>query len=305
MSITDQSKAVHRFLQGIPVVLTFLLAAFWCVREIDAVAAPSKAQTPYLAYERFRFERSITIPKPSYYTESEWRKQRGDDRRTFWRCDYPVFAGGHAARRINRTLRQYVYAVSTWQDVPPVRPGTLKSAAEELIKDYLEQRRTLGGSQGPFHVEVNGSVLLDRPGLLTVQITAHLDRGGAHGLDPIKVFVFDSNTGSQLKLADIFVPKFDSRLNRLIDRAFRKQQGLSANDPLDRPKGGFFGLSVKQLTYPDNFALGVDGITFVYNEYEIAAYAYGPTELLIPWTELRPILKETFKARYAAAFASR
>ena len=305
MRMTGQSKAVRRLFRGIAVAFTFLLAAFCGIREIDARQAPSKAQPLYLAYERFRFERSITIAKPSYYTESEWRKQRGDDRKTFWRCDYPVFAGGHAATRINRTLKQYVYAVSTYQDVPPVRPGTLKSAAEDLIKDYLKQRSTPGGIQRPFQVEVNGSVLLNGPGLLTVNMTAHLDCGGAHSLDPIKMFVFDSNTGSKLKLADIFVPKFDSRLNRLIDKAFRKQNGLSATDPLDKPKGDFFGLSEKKLTYTHNFAVGVEGITFVYNEYEVAAYAYGPIDILIPWAELRPILKEAFKARYSAAFARR
>lgn len=300
----SQSKAMRRCFQGIAIAFTFLLAAFYGMREIDAKHAPSKAQPPYLAYERFRFERSITIAKPSYYTESEWRKKPGDDRKTFWRCDYPVFAGGQGAARINRTLKQYVYAVSTWQDVPPVRPGTLKSAAGELIRNYMDDRRTLG-IQMPYQVEVKGSVLLNKPGLLTVTVTAHLDCGGAHSLDPIKVFVFDSRTGAQLKPADIFVPKFDSRLNSLIDRAFRKQKGLSGNDPLDKPKCDFFGLSVKQLAYPDNFAVGVDGITFVYNEYEIAAYAYGPIEVFIPWAGLRPILKDAFKARYAAAFASR
>jgi hypothetical protein len=302
--MTAQSKAARRFFRGFTVALTFLLAAFCGIREMDARPVPPGAQPPYLAYQRFRFERGITIARPSYYTGSEWRKKSADDRRTFWRCDYPVFSGGHAATRINRTLKQYVYAVGTWQDVPPVRPGTFTSAADDLIKSYLEQRRT-SGIQGPLRVEVNGSVLLDRPGLLTVKMTAHLDGGGAHSLDPIKMFVFDSRTGSQLKPADIFVPKFDSRLNHLIDRAFRKQHGLSANDPLDKQKGAFSGLSEKKLTYPYNFAVGVDGITFVYNEYEIAAYACGPTEILIPWAELRPILNEGFKARCPAAFARR
>jgi len=263
---------------------------------------PPRAGNPNLGYRRFIFERNIPIPKPSYYSDSEWKKQSGDDRKTFWRCDYPVFTGGPASTLINRTLKKYMLTVGTNQDVPPKRPISPESAAEVLIASYQKERRE-SGRELPFQVAVKGSVLLNKPGVLSVRMDAHLFFGGAHGLDPIKLFVFNSNTGSQLKLADIFVPKFATRLNSLINRAFRRKHGLSTMDQLDQPKGNFFGLSVKQLNYTNNFALSNDGMIFVYNEYEIAAYANGPTEILIPWNELHPLLKDDFKANYAAAFA--
>ncbi|NMW20422.1 MAG: DUF3298 domain-containing protein [Chlorobiaceae bacterium] len=269
---------------------------------IGANQEPLRAGNPNLGYRRFIFERSIPIPKPSYYSNSEWKKQSGDDRKTFWRCDYPVFTGGPASTLINRTLKKYMLTVATNQDEPPKIPISPESAAEALIASYQKERRE-SGSELPFQVAVKGSVLLNKPGLLSVRINAHLFFGGAHGLDPIKLFVFNSNTGSQLNLADIFVPQFDARLNSLINRAFRRKNGLSTMDQLDHPKGGYFGLSIKQLNYTNNFALSNDGMIFVYNEYEIAAYANGPTEILIPWSELHPLLKEDFKAQYAITFA--
>lgn len=296
------SNIIRRCLWGVIFSLTILLSVIWSIRVMGAKQEPLRAGNLNLGYRRFCFERSIPIPKPSYYSLSEWKKQSVDDRKTFWRCDYPVFTGGSASTLINRALKVYMLTVVTNQDVSPKKSFSPESAAEALIASYQKERRE-SGCELPFQVAVKGSVLLNKPGLLSVRMDAHLFFGGAHGVDPIKLFVFNSNTGSQLKLADIFVPKFAARLNNHINRAFRRKNGLSTMDQLDQPKGNFFGLSVKQLNYTNNFALSNEGIIFVYNEYEIAAYANGITEILIPWSELHPLLKEDFKAQYAAAFS--
>ena len=41
----------------------------------------------------------------------------------------------------------------------------------------------------------------------------------------------------------------------------------------------------------DNFALTKDGLKFVYNPYEIAPYAMGQQEIVIPYSELKSLLK--------------
>ena len=38
----------------------------------------------------------------------------------------------------------------------------------------------------------------------------------------------------------------------------------------------------------DNFAVIAEGVLFYFNPYEIASYAAGPTELLIPFSEMGP-----------------
>jgi hypothetical protein len=40
----------------------------------------------------------------------------------------------------------------------------------------------------------------------------------------------------------------------------------------------------------DNFAVAKRGIIFYFNSYEIAPYAMGPTELLIPYAKLSGII---------------
>ena len=45
----------------------------------------------------------------------------------------------------------------------------------------------------------------------------------------------------------------------------------------------------------ENFILGDETITFVYNPYEIAPYALGSTELTLPYSQLSKILNYSFE----------
>jgi len=42
----------------------------------------------------------------------------------------------------------------------------------------------------------------------------------------------------------------------------------------------------------DNFLITTDGLKFFFNSYEIGPYAIGTTELLIPFSRIKNILKD-------------
>ena len=44
----------------------------------------------------------------------------------------------------------------------------------------------------------------------------------------------------------------------------------------------------------ENFILSEETITFVYNPYEIAPYNVGSTELIIPFSDIKELLKNSF-----------
>ena len=46
---------------------------------------------------------------------------------------------------------------------------------------------------------------------------------------------------------------------------------------------------------PENFILGSDAITFIYNPDEIAPYSLGSIELTIAYTAIEKILASTFE----------
>ena len=45
-------------------------------------------------------------------------------------------------------------------------------------------------------------------------------------------------------------------------------------------------LFIQEVEPNDNFYITEDGVTFIYNHYEIAPYAMGIIKITIPWNEL-------------------
>lgn len=94
-------------------------------------------------------------------------------------------------------------------------------------------------------------------------------------------FVVDRTTGKQLKPADIFVDI--QQLNNTGESFFRIQQGIPKKENLaDKywfEKGVFY--------CPDNFFYDKDGISFIYQPYEIAPLSSGIIQFTIPYKVLR------------------
>jgi hypothetical protein len=204
---------------------------------------------------------------------------------TWWKCTYPVFSGSPASEKINRILLDAVAGIdpSSLQGAPV----SLQAAAAVFIRDFDEIRKDFPETM-PYQSETTGVVVFNRSGRLTVGITFDAFTGGAHGMRSTLYYVFDTATGKRLTLNELFIPGFQTRLDALIDRRFRKMKGLSKSDRLDGDQGTLFENFIR---HSENFAVTELGITFYYNPYEIAAYVYGPTAIDLKWQELKGILK--------------
>lgn len=108
--------------------------------------------------------------------------------------------------------------------------------------------------------------------------------GGSHGQFGIGCDVFDLTTGSVLTEEDLFIDDFFSPLCDLLEEA------VEANVP-GEDKDLLFGTPEPN----GNFSVSEDGITWVYNPYEIAAYASGVIELPVSWETLKPLLQPRWR----------
>jgi len=54
--------------------------------------------------------------------------------------------------------------------------------------------------------------------------------------------------------------------------------------------GFYFEQDIFTLT--DNFAITKEGLKFVYNPYEVAPYAFGQQEIIIPYTSLKEVIRK-------------
>ena len=98
--------------------------------------------------------------------------------------------------------------------------------------------------------------------------------GGAHGGTIVKVGTIDVKTGKRLTTADVIPPgKRDEAIAKIREAVIAKIGGEENLMP-----------SAKEVLskLQENFFVGKDGLHFIFNEYEVACYAQGVVEVVIP-----------------------
>jgi len=94
--------------------------------------------------------------------------------------------------------------------------------------------------------------------------------GGAHGNGLITVGVIDRKSGRRLKLAELVPHEKWPKLQQSLYEAVVKKIGGK-----DQLQG-----EVKPI---ENFYVAKDGLHFLYNAYEVACYATGPVDVVVPF----------------------
>ena len=108
--------------------------------------------------------------------------------------------------------------------------------------------------------------------------------GGSHGQFGIGCDVFDMTTGEIVSEVDLFIDDYFSPLCDILEEA------ADAAIP-EEDKDLLFGSPEPN----GNFAVSEEGIPWVYNPYEIAAYASGIIEVPVSWATLKPFLQPRWR----------
>lgn len=203
--------------------------------------------------------------------------------------------GSEAAKAINSCLAERLFNM---EGIP------VKAAAEQFADDYIstykknmlplynqDRADTTRRAWYQYHYIVNTETRPGSKGTIAYLTTLDYYEGGAHGINQLLTFNFDTKTGRQLSLADIFVSGFEQPLSGMLLKALKEKVGVSSLSEL-KEKGYLYSM---EMFPSENFILGEETITFVYNPYEIAPYAVGNTELAFNYSELSKLLKNSFE----------
>ena len=112
--------------------------------------------------------------------------------------------------------------------------------------------------------------------------------GGAHGSHIYDLINFDLHTGDTIFLDDILIDGYEADLNDIADIIFRKDNDIVADEDLSEI--GYWGLD-DGFRVNNNFLLTMNGLRFIFNEYEIAPYAAGAIELFIPYKRIKHLIR--------------
>lgn len=124
---------------------------------------------------------------------------------------------------------------------------------------------------------------------VTVELNECIMHGGIHPYTTVYTICFDTKTNKQLEIGDIFKSKSNylSRLSsesrkmlkndaRIIDYTYSKEAMINGTDP-DAENFNCFALTTK-------------GLRIIFQQYQVAPYAAGVIDIVIPYSELSEIL---------------
>jgi hypothetical protein len=104
-------------------------------------------------------------------------------------------------------------------------------------------------------------------------------------------FVIESDSAKQVLLTDIIKEDKRPALIEAIEDALRNLRELKSYESL--MEGGFFENSI---SLSENFFLAAGGLGFHWDPYEIAPYAVGPIEVILPYEKIKDSLTEKGQA---------
>ncbi len=195
--------------------------------------------------------------------------------------DWPRFEGGApgVADSLSEATRAFVLAGWGGGSAFSHEDSLTRAFFDELV---LVQERT--GLRQPWHLNRRVEVLGDTLGTLSLSFVESSYLGGAHPNTQSRRQVRDRNDGRRLTYADLFRADSRDSLSAVCEPYFRTARELTHDVSLD---GLGFWFASGRFLVNDNFALTSAGLRFRFDAYEIAPYAMGPTDFVVPYAAVR------------------
>lgn len=164
----------------------------------------------------------------------------------------------------------------------------LKSVVDDVskfktIEQWLKFNHKSSYSE---EMSIDFSVKAENEKFVGIEFSQEWYGGGAHGAFFYSTVYFDRKDGHVIPFSEIIQ---DGKLNdftKLAGRLFFKSMTSDDIDMMEMTKETFF--------LPDNFSLEKEGVKFIYQQYEIGAYALGLPEFIVPMSDCRNFIKPEF-----------
>jgi hypothetical protein len=168
-------------------------------------------------------------------------------------------------------------------DNPETEGFSMEQMADQFIHDFIRFRDESTDSVLSWNFTTQFEVLLVSDTLISLAARSEYFTGGAHGGYGVYFVNISPATGDAVTLASFLKPGFENILNQEGEKAFRQVREIPNGESLDMHG---FEFMEDSFEVNSNYGFREEGIVFVFNSYEIAAYALGPTEFLVPWESL-------------------
>lgn len=189
---------------------------------------------------------------------------------------------------INTVLEEEIIEILNFDD--EVDASSIKEAVKSFSQGYWELKKLYPEEATLWEAKIEGEVSYEDDAVLTIELDSYLFTGGAHGYGSKRYLNFDKAKGEELENWQLFQDRKD--FEAFAERKFRAQENIPPDGPINST--GFM-FENDSFHLPENIGFTQKGIKLLYNPYEVASYADGPIEVILPFEDIAPFLAK--KAR--------
>ncbi len=155
-------------------------------------------------------------------------------------------------------------------------------------RDSLEANDESDETGHSYYTTIKNAVLFNKNNLISFTVEYSNYTGGAHGSHSIYGYVIDLESGTLVSEDQIFVDNYKKALAAIIVDQIANANHLK--DPKELENIGYG--SIEDIVPNGNIVFDEAGITYFFNENEIAAYVMGITKVFLPYEEVNLYLKK-------------
>ncbi|MBB5394503.1 DUF3298 and DUF4163 domain-containing protein [Mucilaginibacter sp. AK015] len=200
---------------------------------------------------------------------------------TVVKISYPQFKDKHV---LNDTIKHKLLNIFMLGENPDT---SLNALAAKFLKSYTAFKKDDPRTQMFFTLDTYAKVIGQDSALVTLEYGGYTFQGGAHGASFTGFINWDGKTDKNVTLDDIMVSGYQPELAKIAEKIFRKDEKLSDTSSLARD----YFFKDNKFALNENYSITPLGIRFVYNQYEIKPYAAGQTELILPYSQIKKLMR--------------
>lgn len=180
---------------------------------------------------------------------------------------------------------------------------SLQGAMEQYVEEYCQTYRshmlplynedradTTKRSWYEFHYIINSTTEQTSPNTLAYLATIDYSEGHANSIHELQPINFYTTTGDYIRTSDIFVDGYETQLTPILLKALMEREEVGSLDAL-KEKGY---LQTVDMYVPQNYIVGDNTITFIFNPSEIASLELGTIELVLTYAQMKKLIKPKF-----------
>lgn len=187
------------------------------------------------------------------------------------------------SKTINTALEEELISLLSFDDELEVT--SIDDALVSFKNGYLELHRLYDDEPTGWEAKIEGAVSFEDANFVTIVLDSYLFTGGAHGYSSKRFLNFDKKKGVELENSELF--KNAEEFREFAEEMFRQNEDIPQNESIN-----YTGFMFEQDSFylPENMGFTKDGLKLLYNPYEVASYADGAIELVLPHGKVKKYL---------------